>query len=121
MSSEFPKNIRKIGLFKPEVINTEGAVLYSIIDKELNTLDNSQVDELNKRLKKHLKKSGYNCRDAPLFYIPSINKGYSVIVGIDCISIYPPREKYHLTEHEFPEFKKFLGEIEKVLQKYPPK
>jgi len=118
MSLEFPEKIRKIGHFSPRVIDREGGALYDI---DIH-LDSSQIKELNKRLKKHLKKSGYkNPIHIPFFQIPSINKGYSVIIGSNCVSIYPPQEKYKLKENEFLEFKKFLGEIEKVFQTYPPK
>ena len=118
MSLEFLEKIRKIGSrYSVEGYHIDGRVLYKILEP----LTDRQTDELKKRLSIHLKKAGYEkpIDRTPLFCIPSTKKCFSVIIGSEHISIYPPEEKYYLSESDLPEFKNFLKEIEKVLQEFP--
>ena len=118
MSLEFPEKIRKIGSrYSVEGYHIDGRVLYKILEP----LTDRQIDKLKERLSTHLKKAGYEkpIDRSPLFCIPSIKKCFSVIVGSEHISIYPPEEKYYLAESDLPEFRNFLKEIEKVLHEFP--
>jgi hypothetical protein len=52
--------------------------------------------------------------EAPAVMIPSIQKTFITIVGLEYISIYPQDSKHKLkTEYERSEFRKFLKDFEK--------